>query len=118
MTDGRIAVPPGGWTCFCCGETFTNYGSARNHFGVDPFQDQQACRIKLGYERGLVSALRKAEEEAAKAWAAVHAENTEMHKVMQTMASRHADALEAAEHVGYERGFQAGERHARKAVSS
>lgn len=118
MAEGGYVIPQGGWTCFCCGETFTTYGAARDHFGVDPFQDQQACRIKLGGERGLVMALRKAEEEAAKAWAAVHDENTEMHKVLRSMAARHADALEAAEEVGYQRGFHAGERHARQAAAS
>lgn len=52
--------PVHGWTCFHCGETFTTYGGARDHFGADQLKDP-ACRIKVGEERGLVMALRRAE---------------------------------------------------------
>ena len=52
--------PEHGWTCFFCGETFTNYGSARDHFGERP-PNIAACVIKAGHERGLVMALRKAQ---------------------------------------------------------
>ena len=55
-------MPAHGWTCFHCGETFTTPGSARDHFGCEPCADP-ACRIKVGEERGLVMALRKAEKE-------------------------------------------------------
>ena len=54
-------MPAHGWTCFHCGETFTTPGSARDHFGCEPCADP-ACRIKVGEERGLVMALRKAEK--------------------------------------------------------
>ena len=52
--------PPDGWVCFFCGERFINYGAAEMHFGASP-EDRPACRIKLGNERGLVMALRKAQ---------------------------------------------------------
>jgi hypothetical protein len=55
-------MPAHGWTCFHCGETFTTPSSARDHFGCEPCADP-ACRIKVGEERGLVMALRKAEVE-------------------------------------------------------
>ena len=58
-------MPAHGWTCFHCGETFTTPGSARDHFGCAPCADP-ACRIKVGEERGLVRALRRAEEELAR----------------------------------------------------
>lgn len=54
--------PAHGWTCFHCGETFMTPGGARDHFGVSPASDL-ACRIKIGDERGLIMALRKAEAE-------------------------------------------------------
>lgn len=50
-------MPRDGWTCYHCGETFTTWGSAEDHFGKTP-QDVAAC--KLGGERGLVMELRKA----------------------------------------------------------
>ena len=52
--------PKDGWVCFHCGERFTTYGSARNHFG-EREDGKAACMIKAGEERGLVMALRKAE---------------------------------------------------------
>lgn len=52
--------PPDGWVCFHCGERFTSYGSAEDHFGARP-EDKPACLIKLGEERGLLMALRRAE---------------------------------------------------------
>lgn len=65
--EDTYLAPPHGWTCFHCGETFTTVGAARDHFGFEPSRDP-ACRIKVGEERGLVMALRKAEQEAADAW--------------------------------------------------
>ncbi len=56
----RASMPKGGWTCFHCGETFTSPGGAEDHFGATPGY-KPACLIKLGEERGLVMALRKAE---------------------------------------------------------
>jgi len=52
--------PGDGWVCYHCGERFTKYGAARDHFGDRPDSDL-ACLIKAGDERGLVMALRKAE---------------------------------------------------------
>lgn len=101
--------PAHGWTCFHCGETFTTVGSARDHFGA-ALDAQPGCmvRVSLGAERGLLMALRKAEEECRKAWDAVQSESTEAHRAMYAMQSRHADALEQAEIAGYERGLRDG----------
>lgn len=62
------AKPAHGWTCFHCGETFTTFGSARDHFGATP-NAEPGCLIKvrLGEERGLLMALRKAEAVLASA---------------------------------------------------
>ncbi len=58
--------PKDGWICFHCGEIFTTVGGAGDHFGAKS-SNQVACRIKLGDERGLVMALRKAEAAIAQA---------------------------------------------------
>ena len=99
--------PPHGWTCFHCGETFTTTGSARDHFGARP-DAEPGCmvRVSLGAERGLLMALRKAEDECRHAWAAVHEETTDAHRAMHAMQSRHADAIQQAEEAGYERGLR------------
>jgi hypothetical protein len=100
-------MPAHGWTCFHCGETFTTPGGARAHFGFDPSQDP-ACRIKLGAERGLLGALRKAEADAADAWAAIGNESTEAARAYYAQAARHREQLTAVEEAGYERGLADG----------
>lgn len=106
MSGDTYAAPEHGWTCFHCGETFTTVGSARDHFGAAP-DATPGCmvRVALGGERGLLSALRRAEEECRKAWEAVYNESTEAHKAMYAMQTRHTHALEQAEQAGYERGM-------------
>lgn len=103
--------PPHGWTCFHCGETFTTVGSARVHFGATP-DAKPGCmvRVGLGGERGLLMALRKAEEDCRAAWDAVQGESTEAHRALHAMLARHTDALEQAEISGYERGLKDGRR--------
>lgn len=58
--------PDHGWTCFHCGETFTTFGAARDHFGATP-GDTAGCliRVSAGEERGLLIELRKLEREIA-----------------------------------------------------
>lgn len=51
---------PKGWDCFHCQEHFSTIGSARDHFGGDQ-GSLAGCQIKVGEERGLLMALRKAE---------------------------------------------------------
>lgn len=103
-TGETYAKPEHGWTCFHCGDTFTTFGAARDHFGFDPSADP-ACKIKLGAERGLLMALRKAEKELADAWSAIHDESTEAAKAYYAQQSRHRQQLMAAEESGYERGL-------------
>ena len=62
MTQETYLAPPDGWVCFHCGERFTTPGAAEDHFGARP-TDTAACLIKVGEERGLVMALRRAEAE-------------------------------------------------------
>ena len=70
MSQDTYPQPPDGWVCFHCGERFTTVGSAHDHFGARP-TDMAACLIKVGEERGLVMALRKAQADALKAQAEV-----------------------------------------------
>jgi phage terminase large subunit GpA-like protein len=102
--------PAHGWTCFHCGETFTTFGTARDHFGFDPSCDP-ACQIKHGAERGLVMALRKAEMDAADAWQAIGNESTEAARAYYAQATRHNAQIMAAEEAGYERGLADGRAH-------
>lgn len=96
--------PDHGWTCFHCGETFTTYGTARDHFGFEP-SAEPGCRIKLGAERGLLMALRRAEKDSADAWQAIHNETTDAAKAYHSACARHVSQLQTAEEAGYERGL-------------
>lgn len=96
-------MPPHGWTCFHCGETFKTPGAARDHFGFSQAGDP-ACRIKVGAERGLLMALRKAEQELAECRAEAPREVEAIAREMVRLQSMHADALRAAEEMGFKRG--------------
>lgn len=54
-----------GWQCFHCGEILTTVGGAVDHFGATP-DAQPGCmvRVSVGAERGLLMALRRAEQAA------------------------------------------------------
>ena len=54
--------PADRWLCFHCGERFTTFGGAEDHFGARP-TDTAACKIKVGEELGLVMQLRRTEAE-------------------------------------------------------
>ncbi len=98
---GHTAGP---WTCFHCGDTFTDRSCAAKHFGRDE-GSVPACIIK-GAEGGLLRALREAEEQADDAIQMMHAESTDAAKAYHSQRCRHAQALIAAEEVGYERGLR------------
>ena len=58
-------TPEHGWTCFHCGETFTDYCAALTHFGIDPMADRAGCVEKLtAKDQSLLKKLRKAESRA------------------------------------------------------
>lgn len=106
--------PERNWTCFHCGETFTTPGSARDHFGFDPSSDP-ACRIKLGAERGLVMALRKAESDCEEMRRLLHDEASEAYRLYASQATRHRAQMMAAEESGYEKGLTDGRVEADRA---
>jgi flagellar biosynthesis/type III secretory pathway protein FliH len=104
MADQEFYLQPiHGWTCFHCGETFRTVGGARDHFGADQSADP-ACRIKVGDERGLVMALRRAEAELAR----YRAEDSDKDREFHAMRAGHAQALLREEERGYERGLRDG----------
>lgn len=102
---GKYQKPEHGWTCFHCGETFTTVGEAREHFGVDPTREP-GCIIKvnLGGERGLLNALRKAEDLLAR----FQAEDSDVQRLALQEQGRHSEALRQAEEAGYARGLKDG----------
>lgn len=104
-TDETYNPPPLGCTCFHCGETFTTPGTARDHFGAAPMA-QPGCMVKVshGGERGLLMALRKAEETIARHME----EDTDLHRALHRMQSQHSDALRDAYEAGYECGLRDG----------
>ncbi|OCJ67631.1 hypothetical protein A6U97_02600 [Agrobacterium tumefaciens] len=101
---------PTGWRCFHCDEVFFTANDARLHFGMDQCSDP-ACKIKMGAEKSLLVALRRAETELQDAWAAIHNENTEAAKAYYAQQSRHGEQLRAAEELGFERGIKDSTAH-------
>lgn len=95
--------PEHGWTCFHCGETFKTVGSARDHFGAQQTATP-GCMIKVGIggERSLLMALRKAESALAR----YYDEDSDLHRFVCSLQSRHSEQLRIAEESGYERGLR------------
>lgn len=107
IEEATYEKPEHGWTCFHCGETFTTVGSARTHFGATP-DVEPGCLVKveLGAERGLLMALRQLEEEQVSLLERLSQEDTDLHRVLARMQSRHSAALLQAEEAGYARGLR------------
>jgi hypothetical protein len=63
-SEGTYPIPKHGWTCYHCGETFTVWGAAEDHFGKTP-EAKPGCvlKVQFGNERGLEMELRKVEAE-------------------------------------------------------
>jgi ribosomal protein L37AE/L43A len=102
------ALHPGVWRCYHCGEVFTGAQEAREHFG-DTEASKAACLIKIahGGERGLLTALRKAEQELAR----YVNDDSDAQRQLSALQYRHARALEAAEEAGYQRGLRDAQRN-------
>ena len=99
MSEDTYTMPEHGWTCFFCGETFTTPGAARDHFGGD-LLSLAGCQIKAGDERGLLMALRKAEDELTR----YRAEDSDADRRHNALAADHAQALKREEERGYDKG--------------
>lgn len=106
---GPAVAEPVAWRCYHCDETFTSEQCARLHFGRDE-GCTPACQIK-GSEGGLVAALRRAEDDAAEAWSAIHSETTDAAKAYHSQMARHREQLTAIEQLGYDRGIADAKAH-------
>lgn len=107
MADDTYPIPKHGWTCFFCGENFKSVGNAQEHFGIDP-DKKPGCLIKVSYggERGLLFALRAAEEELATLYQQRADEDTHLHREIYRLQSKFSERLRIAEEAGYERGLR------------
>lgn len=102
-------IPPHGWTCFHCGDTFTTPGAARDHFGFDPSSDP-ACRIKVGEERGLVMELRRVEAKYVKLLEDTCDEGGKVAQEFYGLGAKHQCELRRAEEEGYRKGLRDGRK--------
>lgn len=93
---------PATWTCFHCGETFTDTTCARKHFGGSEIHEA-ACRIKAS-EGGLIRALRNAEDALSR----YHAWDSDAYRAMGCMQVEHATELRREEEKGYACGLADG----------
>lgn len=101
------SIPPHGWTCFHCGDTFTTPGAARDHFGFDPSADP-ACRIKVGEERGLVMELRRVEAKYVKLLERTCDEDGTVAREFYALGAKHENDKRRAEEEGYRKGLRDG----------
>jgi hypothetical protein len=105
------------WRCFHCDEVFASEHEARLHFGRDESKEPGCC-IKVGAERGLLQAMRRAEDDAAEALFRLQNESGEAAKAYYAQNSRHQEQLRVAEEAGYERGLRDAAHEATRAEAA
>ncbi len=93
------------WRCFHCDEVFHTRHAAQMHFGYTECSEP-ACRIKAGAEGSILEALRRAENDAELAIAAMHDESSEGWRAYHSIAGRVREQVDAAENLGYERDIR------------
>lgn len=115
--DDALASPPAKdiWRCFHCGEVFTTWGSAQDHFGVrdgvvpgcliDQVAVEEGGKPERG--RGLLMALRTAEAAYERLQAQQLEEDTTLHRELARVRSEMDAAVRRAEEAGYARGLAA-----------
>lgn len=87
---GTYAMPAHGWTCFHCGETFTQPGRARDHFGEDPTKEPGCImKVRLGGERGMLMELRRQERDYEK----LRVENETLEYLADSLNARFIEQL-------------------------
>ncbi len=90
MSDSKTTKS---WTCFHCGETFTDREDAWLHFG-DNCMSGAACQIDIKTVREMETLL-----------ARYQAEDSDVERAMYRMQAEHTVALRRAEEEGYRRGL-------------
>lgn len=100
-------VPPAhGWTCFHCGDTFTDERSARAHFGPTPAHEP-GCILKFqAGDRSLLRALRVVEAERDELRRQHCEEDSELHRALHAKDAEMHAAVRRAEEQGYARGLE------------
>lgn len=91
---------PSAWTCYHCGETFTDPNCAREHFGIGEYQDPGCLERVPNGERTLLAKLREQEERLNR----YRAEDSDTDRAMYAMKADHAQALIREEEKGYAKG--------------
>jgi hypothetical protein len=94
------------WTCFHCGESFTNRTLAAEHFGGDE-RGETLCQL-TAEEGGLAAIIRGQENELAR----YRSEDSDTDRAMHGMIADHALALMREEEKGYEKGLADGRKSA------
>lgn len=108
MTEGSdtYTPPPHGWTCFHCGDTFTDERSARTHFGPTP-DSEPGCIIKLQQgDRSMLRALRIFEAERDELRRQQVDEDSQLHRELAALGAEMSTAVRRAEEAGYARGLE------------
>jgi len=93
---GTYPQPEHGWVCYHCGETFTTWGAARDHFGETP-EVTTGCllRVQPGEERGLLMTVRRLERD----FAILRASNAKQEQALKDIESLAAEHLVAVARV-------------------
>jgi hypothetical protein len=81
------------WRCFHCDEVFTDAASAQEHFGRSQISEP-ACTIDAAKYREMEETVRRHCEE-----------DTDLHRTIYAMESRHQTELRCEEEKGYARGL-------------
>lgn len=91
-----------GWRCFHCNEYFAGVqkAEAAAHFGAT-IDAEPACKIN-GHDKGLVGRVREMEGELE----IYRAEDTHLHRRVNSLYCEHGESLRHAEEKGYERGIR------------
>lgn len=101
---------PQSWTCFHCGETFTDSDCAREHFGGSLY-DLTACQLN-SQDGGLLTALRVAGEQLAR----YREEGSDTERRMNNMAANFSRDLAREEEKGYAKGLAGARKEAAEAL--
>ena len=91
MNDGFPGSGP--WRCFHCDEIFTDAKEAALHFGPGIYSDP-ACQVDAVHLRDLERELERYRED-----------DTDLHRQIAAMESKHQQALMREEEAGYARGL-------------
>lgn len=94
MTSPEDHSRIGPWRCFHCDDVFTDAALAQEHFGSSEYQEP-GCKIDLAKYREMESLLRRYAEE-----------DTDLHRSIHALNTKHQVELIRQEETGYIRGLK------------